>query len=67
VIAGHQNRTPGTRTIIDQREEAEFSAVVEQLPDEWLEIFRRAPYSGWLWAARFARQRSDQRTFRDGR
>lgn len=54
VIEGHQNRTPGTRTIIDHREEAEFREVVERLPEDWLRIFHRAPYDQWPWAERLA-------------
>lgn len=54
VIAGHQNRTPGTKTIVDQREEAEFRDVVEQVPEQWLEIFQRPPYSEWPWKQRLA-------------
>jgi hypothetical protein len=56
VIAGHQNRTPGTKTIVDQREDSEFRAVIEGLPGDRLEIFRHAPYRDWPWVSRLVGQ-----------
>lgn len=55
-VAGHQNRTPGIRTVIDLREEAECRAVIAQMPEEWLRIFKRKPYIDWDWATRLARR-----------
>lgn len=49
-IAGKQNRTPGKTTEITSREEQEFRAVVERLPEAHLEIFRREPYASQAWA-----------------
>ncbi|MEM8945930.1 MAG: hypothetical protein AAGD11_12200 [Planctomycetota bacterium] len=49
-IEGKQNRTPGKKTTITNLEEDEFRQVVAQLPDEYLEIFKRAPYVGQDWS-----------------
>ena len=50
VIAGKQNKTPGTKTTITSQEEEEFREVVQCLPAEYLEIFGRLPYVEQPWA-----------------
>lgn len=52
VIGGHQNRTPGARTIITDDEERQFRFVIDRLPASELEIFARPPYSAWPWSQR---------------
>jgi hypothetical protein len=48
-VAGFQNRTPGVRTQITEREERECREVLAALPAAALEIFRHEPYSGFEW------------------
>ena len=49
-LEGRKNRTPGVRTVITERDRAEFSSVVALLPASYLEIFQHLPYSQWEWA-----------------
>ncbi|MGI9457154.1 MAG: hypothetical protein ACR2NU_11380 [Aeoliella sp.] len=48
-VTGKQNHTPGAKTKITSQEENEFRAVVDRLPDEYLEIFRHSPYAEYDW------------------
>jgi len=48
-ITGHQNRTPGAKTIITEEERRQFRQVIEQLPAESLAVFDDEPYIGYDW------------------
>jgi len=49
ILPGVQNVSPGLPTIIGDTERDEFRAVIEHMPDEYLSIFRSAPYAGLPW------------------
>jgi hypothetical protein len=48
-ITGRKNRTPGVATTVTSREEDEFREVVDRMPEEYLEVFRRPPYVDCDW------------------
>jgi len=48
-ITGHQNRTPGAKTIITDEEQRQFRQVIDQMPAEYLEVFHREPYTSYDW------------------
>jgi len=50
-ITGQQNRTPGKKTTVASQEEDEFREVIDRLPGEFLEVFRRPPYADCDWVA----------------
>jgi len=50
VFEGSKNRTPGVKTEITDQDRSEFADVVGRLPADYLEIFRKPPYSAWDWA-----------------
>jgi hypothetical protein len=54
-IGGRTNKSLGLSTVITREDERECEAVLEQLPDQYLEIFRRAPYIHFDWSARLRR------------
>jgi hypothetical protein len=49
-LQGSKNRTPGVKTEITDRDQAEFVEVTSWLPVSYLEIFLKPPYSRWEWA-----------------
>lgn len=49
-ITGQHNRTPGVKTTVTSCEEDEFREVIDRLPENYLEIFRKPPYADCDWA-----------------
>jgi hypothetical protein len=52
-LGGRRNQNVGYRTTIEPADEREFDAVLEALPDRYLEIFRHEPYTQLGWNGRF--------------
>lgn len=50
VVAGRRNGTPGVRTLISRADREEWTAVLAQIPREYLQIFHQPPYTEWDWA-----------------
>ena len=50
-IAGSHNQTPGARTVITDEDREQFAEVVAALPESYLDIFQREPYSAFEWSA----------------
>jgi len=50
VLEGRQNRTPGVKNEITERDKQELAEVVGLLPASCLEIFERPPYCDWEWS-----------------
>lgn len=59
-IAGRKNQSLGYTAADDARQESECCALLERLPETWLELFSRPPYSAYSWSKRFqpARKRA---------
>jgi hypothetical protein len=51
-IAGVENKNPRMKTVVSSEEERQFQDVIAALPESYLQIFRRAPYASFEWAAR---------------
>jgi hypothetical protein len=49
-LSGFKNATPGAPTVVDARDREEAAAVLQQLPETYLEVFRSAPYSSCSWS-----------------
>jgi hypothetical protein len=58
LLGGRRNRSIGHRTSITAEDRAQCDAILDQLPDRYLEIFRREPYRDFPWSARFANVKS---------
>lgn len=54
VLIGRRNRSIGHRTTVSPEDEVQCDEILDQLPDCYLEIFRREPYREFPWSARFA-------------
>lgn len=50
-----RNRTPGKPTLVTKSDHREFRAVIDRLPDEYLEIFAEPPYDALEWRHVFGR------------
>ena len=49
-IKGRKNKTPGAKkTVVTEEDKAQFREVVNNLPDKYLEIFKREPYKKLSW------------------
>jgi hypothetical protein len=48
-----RNKSLGPKTVVTPEDERECEAMLEQLPAQYLEIFRREPYSQHHWSRRF--------------
>lgn len=57
-LQGGKNRTPGVKTEITDRDQAEFVEVTSWLPASYLEIFQQPPYRQWEWAKGLLSNRS---------
>jgi hypothetical protein len=51
-LRGRKNKSIAYRTVVTRENEAALDAVLEKLPDSYLEIFRREPYVEWPWSHR---------------
>lgn len=47
---GIKNRNPGKKTVISENDVTEFREVIEKIEGEYLEIFRKKPYTDNSWA-----------------
>jgi hypothetical protein len=54
-LRGRKNKSLGRTTVITPRDEAEAEAVLEQLSEAFLEIFKGEPYVNYAWSARLRR------------
>jgi len=54
-MSGRKNKSLGLSTDITREDESECEAVLEQLPERYLEIFQRVPYVDCDWSARVRR------------
>lgn len=53
VLAGGRNASLGYAAAVRPDNEREFAEILAQLPDHYLEIFHREPYTPFEWSARF--------------
>lgn len=53
VLGGRRNRIIHHRTVVTAEDEKQCDEILEQLPERYLEIFRREPYTDFPWSARF--------------
>lgn len=53
VLGRRRNKSLGHTTVIIDEDLREFENVLERMPDHYLEIFRRDPYTRFAWSARF--------------
>lgn len=53
ILGGRRNKSMGHTTVIHREDEDEFHQVLERLPDCYLEIFLREPYTQFGWNNRF--------------
>jgi hypothetical protein len=51
LLAGNQNRTPRSPTLITDDDERQFAEVISRLPESYLAIFAYPPYTGLPWSA----------------
>ncbi len=54
LVGGRRNRSIGHRTSVTAEDEDQFEEILNQLPERYLEIFRREPYRDFPWSACFA-------------
>jgi hypothetical protein len=50
LLAGNQNRTPRSPTLLTEEDERQFADVVARLPANYLRIFRHPPYAALPWS-----------------
>lgn len=55
LLSGRRNQSIGYKVTDSSEEEDQFNEVISQMPDRYLEIFRREPYSNFGWANRLRR------------
>lgn len=55
ILQGSQNRTPGVKTHIDQRDEQILAEVIQWLPSDYLSIFQQPPYNAWDWSKKLVK------------
>ncbi len=58
IMGGRRNKSLGRTTVITPRDEQEAAAVLERLPAQYLEIFRREPDSSEPWSWSLVRTRA---------
>lgn len=50
-IKGRKNKTPGAKkTIVTEKDKAQFREVINSLPSEYLNIFKKEPYTRFSWS-----------------
>jgi hypothetical protein len=60
-MGGRKNQSLGYHNNIEPEDERELEAVLSGLPDQYLEIFEREPYTRFEWSARLRRARNAPR------
>ena len=63
-LSGFKNTTPGAPTVITDEDFREASELLEQLPSEYLEVFRTEPYAQCEWASLLTNKGSALTPFR---
>ena len=52
ILKGRKNRTP-VKTIITEEEKRQFKDIIKRIPDKYLEIFKKPPYTNADWISIF--------------
>lgn len=54
IPGGSHNRIIGHRTVVTAEDERQCEEILNRMPDHYLEIFRREPYTGFQWSKSLA-------------
>jgi hypothetical protein len=55
LLSGRKNQSIGYKSLESTEEQEQFADVISHIPDRYLEIFGRAPYSNFGWSSRLRR------------
>lgn len=58
VLSGRRNQSIGYKAVDSAEEQEQFDQVLSRMPERYLEIFRREPYSNFGWSSRLRRASS---------
>lgn len=61
VFGGRKNRSIGYPAATAAQNQKEFEFILQRMPDRYLQIFRRGPYSGCDWSGRFGGRAAGKR------
>jgi hypothetical protein len=54
-LTGRKNQSFGYKSLESTEEQEQFADVISRIPEQFLEIFTRAPYSNFAWSSRLHR------------